>query len=232
MSWLALLRYARRVPGVSPALLALLAVAILYAGLIEWQEPGTSDSAMAMILVLQMFAAAAGFAVPASRGYLDPFLVAAGSRVRAGLALFVTASAPGWGAWVAVGLIQLARSGGPAPAFQPAAVVALFVVSSLAWAATLPTRRWTAGLLWMVAMVAVVVSERALVLLRLPEMAPEEIRSHLLAATGSTLAVPVLIPELRWPWEGLALHGLCGLAALAAGLLYLHRKQLPLSEKD
>lgn len=226
------LRYCWYIVGRSPVFMALYAAAIIYGCTSEWLSAGSSDAALAMIIVGQMLSSSTGFVSQASRGYFDPLLVAGHSRLSVGLSLFVVSALPGWVAWVCVGLAEVALQRTlDVPAFRPAGLVALLLVSCVPWSATLRSPRLTGGLVWLGLGILGVLTEKVFGLLAMAQMSPAEIRGNLWGAFLNGLALPTVMPFVKWPVEILILFTLVSLLTLAAGLAYIRFRQIPLSQE-
>ena len=103
------------------------------------------------ILFCQLFGASTGFRELANLGQFDRLLVDGTGRGRLGLCHYVLSTAPGWGAWLLVSGWQLWRVGTSLGLSVPS-FAAMLLVSTIAWAATLPTSRLVGGAVWVVLM--------------------------------------------------------------------------------
>ena len=150
MSVVAPLRFLRVVPLHSPyMLLALTAVGLSSVAMIVL-DPGMGEDAVAPVALLQMFSASSGFAVPARRGHFDLLLTGGATRLRIALAHLAISVLPGLILWAAVGAAEMAAGGTLAPrAFASGTVFAMFVISALAWAVTIPLPRLSGGIAWL-----------------------------------------------------------------------------------
>jgi hypothetical protein len=105
---------------------------------------------MRPILLLQAFAAASGFTVPARRGHYDLLLTRGHRRTVVAAVQCAMSSAPGAASWAALGLVEIAV----APAGQAAiptfgTAAAVFVVSAVAWTLTAPLPRFAGAVGWL-----------------------------------------------------------------------------------
>jgi hypothetical protein len=150
MTVIAPLRFLRVVPLHSPyMLLALGGVGLSSAAMIVL-DPGMGEDAIAPVALLQMFSASSGFAVPARRGHFDLLLTGGATRLRVALAHLVVSVLPGVALWVALGLAEMAAAQTVTPrAFASGTVFAMFVISALAWAVTVPLPRLSGGIAWL-----------------------------------------------------------------------------------
>jgi hypothetical protein len=105
------------------------------------------------IVFLQMFAASTGFAVPARRGHYDLLLTSGAARLRIASTHLVLSIAPGIAAWLTLAFVELLVRGGESLALAPGSVMALLLVSTLAWAVTVPLPRLSGGIIWLLAIV-------------------------------------------------------------------------------
>ena len=114
---------------------------------------GELDSALGMLLFVQMFLASSGFLVRARRGHFDPLLIGAGDRTGALVWHWIVSVAPGAAGWIC---LAGAGYGLGSPVAVSALVggraVALFIVSALAWAAGFALPRGAAGVVWLAAL--------------------------------------------------------------------------------
>jgi hypothetical protein len=142
-------------------------------------DPGELDSALGLLLVVQMFLASTGFTSRAFAGHFDPVLLAGGSRPRAALAHWAVSIAPGVAGWIVLAVVALAL-GSPAArsALIGRRVVALIIVSNLSWVAGYRLSRGAAGVLWLIVLVAVLLQ-------------------HNLRALSMTMEQGVR----AWPWD-------------------------------
>lgn len=150
MTMIAPLRFLRVVPLQSPyMLLALAAVGLSSAAMIAL-DPTMGEDAIAPVALLQMFAASSGFAVPARRGHFDLLLTGGAPRLRIATAHLAVSILPGVALWLALGLAEMAAARTLTPrAFAPGTVFAMFMVSVLAWAITVPLPRLSGGIAWL-----------------------------------------------------------------------------------
>jgi hypothetical protein len=220
--------------AVSPPARVLIAVlAILAAGAIvlETIDAGSSDWVLASIALVQLFAAAAGFHRPASRGYYDPILLE-GGRVRLALAHFAVSAIPGIAAWCITGGAEAVAVGSlSVPAWRPSGWATLSLVSAVPWAASLRTSRFAAGVLWLLVTASLLVSGVLLSPLAAIHSNSAWAVRHPLRAIGVGLGFPMVIPSLRWPLP--VLGGFAGISAmaLALGVAQVAQGEFPLSEE-
>jgi hypothetical protein len=126
-----------------------------------------ASTALACALFLQMFAAAPGFRAAATRGHYDPFLAGSVSRKRFALTHWSTSTMPGCLCWLVIGLFEWVAHPADVPAaWQPGALAALAVVSTLSWAISLALPRFAGGVLWMAAIFGLFASRTGLLRLR------------------------------------------------------------------
>lgn len=148
------LRFFRVLPLHSPFLvMGVAAAAAIGVVTLAW-DPRSGPSVLAPILMLQMFAAASGFDVPARRGHFDLLLTGGTSRMGVVIGHFMVSAAPGVVAWCALGLCELVLHGTDVPAaFTSGSLIALLIVSMLAWALTVPLPRLSGGVIWLLLVV-------------------------------------------------------------------------------
>jgi hypothetical protein len=121
-------------------------------------SPGELDSGLAMLLFSQMFLASSGFLVRARRGHFDPLLLGGGDRTRVLVWHWLVSIAPGVAAWICLaGAGYVLGSPAAISALVGQRGVALFIVSSLAWAAGFMLTRGAAGVVWMAVLLGLLV---------------------------------------------------------------------------
>ncbi len=128
-------------------------VAVLGVGVAQvcWVPAGGQD-AVVTLLLLQMFAASSGFAIPARRGHYDTLLTGGSSRAGVAAAHLAWSVGPGVLAWAVLGIVELLAGGGAVR--SSGSVVALALVSCGAWAITVPLPRLSGGVMWLVLLLA------------------------------------------------------------------------------
>ena len=232
MTKLSAIPYFAAVSSPAAPLVAVLAVLAGAASVLEIIDRGSSDWILASVGLLQLFACSTGFARHATRGHYDPILLANPRRRRVALAHFAVASAPGLGAWIAVGAAQAIAARSPAvPAFRPAGWAGFFLVSAIPWAASLRAPRFVAGALWLTTTASLAISGKLLAPLALLHSRTGWAGRHPLQALGLGLAFPIVLPSLDWPPAVLFGFVLVSTAALAAGVETVARAEFPLAEE-
>jgi len=111
--------------------------------------PGRTAGALAPLLVLQMFAASSGFAVPGRRGHYDLLLTRTGGRVSMALAHWVSSIAPGVAGWLIVCSVEALTTGTSSIATASGTCAAVALVSTIPWAATIALPRFSGGIGWL-----------------------------------------------------------------------------------
>jgi hypothetical protein len=175
-----------------------------------WSPPEL-DSALAMVLFIQMFLASTGFLVPARRGHFDPLLVARSRRTGPMVWHWFVSVAPGVVAWLALaGVGYLAGS----PVAQSAVIggraAALAIVSLVAWPAGVTLQRGGAGVVWVAILLALLMS-------RVDLLAPPS--THLFAGAGWTVLRHALT-LLVCPFLLIGRHPAIGPAPVCAAVLF------------
>jgi len=122
-------------------------------------SPSELDSALGMLLFVQMFLASTGFLTRARRGHFDPILTSSFSRMRVVVVHWLMSVLPGVLACavvsaVAWGVDWLDGGGGFATAVVGRRLLAVAIVSAVAWSAGFALARGAAGALWSAALVA------------------------------------------------------------------------------
>jgi len=144
--------------------LVLLAAIVLIGGWTAWLNPDDLDTGLGMVLFLQMFLVSTGFAVRAREGHFDPLLTQADSRSRIAAAHCLASVAPGVAGWMALAVIGVIV-GSPAAwsALLGDRIAALAIVSVVGWTAGFLLPRGAAGVVWIAALVALLVTRTEVV---------------------------------------------------------------------
>jgi len=186
-------------------LVVLLAVTVL--GLWTTRaDPRELDSALGMVLMVQMFLVSSGFAATARRGHYDPVLVARGNRATLLVVHWCASMAPGAAAWAILCACGYAWSSPAAmSAIAGERLCAFLIVSAIPWAAGFRLPRGAAGSLWMGVLIVLLLRHVSL-------LAPVTADSSLavLRAAGAVLVCPFLL---------IGAHTSIGLPPLSAAML-------------
>ena len=103
--------------------------------------------AAAPVLLLQLFAAASGFMVPARRGYYDLLLTRGDSRLAIAGMHWAMSVCPGILSWSVLAVTE--RICGGTSLTAPGTLMALVVVSTMPWSLTVPLPRLTGAIVWL-----------------------------------------------------------------------------------
>jgi len=118
-------------------------------------SPAELDSALGMVLFVQMFLASTGFLARARRGHFDPILTSAFDRVTIAVSHWYASVLPGVTACAVISGVEWFYGGGSvAPAVAGRRLLALLIVSAIAWTAGFSLTRGAAGALWTAGLVA------------------------------------------------------------------------------
>lgn len=148
-SVLYLVRFFRVVSPLSGLVVWTFGVLVAAAACIVIVTPERTAGALAPLLLLQMFAASSGFALPARRGHYDVLLTRTGRRTSIALAHWVTSIAPGIASWLIVASIESLTSGRASAALASGTCVAVLLVSTIPWAITVALPRFSGGIGWL-----------------------------------------------------------------------------------
>jgi hypothetical protein len=174
-------------------------------------SPPELDSALAMVLFIQMFLASTGFLVLARRGHFDPLLVARSGRTWPMVWHWVVSVAPGILAWLGLaGVGCLAGSPVAQSALIGGRAAALAIVSLAAWPAGVALQRGGAGIIWVAILVALLIGHADL-------LSPPSI--HLFAGAGCTVLRHALT-LLVCPFLLIGRHPAIGPAPVCAAVLF------------
>ena len=114
-----------------------------------------------LILFGQLFASSSGFRPVADAGRFDALLVRGASRRRLAVTHWLLSAAPGICAWCAVWGAELWWCGDSGPVGATLrGLLALLLVSTVAWVVTLPTARLLGGVAWAITLGLLAASPR------------------------------------------------------------------------
>jgi hypothetical protein len=106
-----------------------------------------AERTLAPVLLLQLFAAASGFRVPACRGHYDLLFTSGESRVVIGATHWLMSVFPGVFAWCALAATEHAAGG--TALMASGTIIALLLVSTVPWSVTMPLPRLTGAIVWL-----------------------------------------------------------------------------------
>ena len=148
-------RFYRVVPPVSP-LMRVSFVAITAASIAAVLLGLRSGSSAAVpILVLQLFAASAGFASAARRGHYDVLLTGGVGRLGTAIVHWAMSVAPGVASCLALSATEVIVAADSGTVSLSGTLTALFVVSTVPWAMTVGLPRFSGAIGWMLMFVMV-----------------------------------------------------------------------------
>jgi hypothetical protein len=149
-----LIRFFRVVSPVSSMMTGTFAVLTLASASAIAADPTRSSSALAPVLLLQLFAASSGFVLAARRGHYDLLLTRGSSRALIALAHWLTSIVPGLASWVTLAAIERGMSAGASDSLWASGTcAAVFLVSTLPWATTVALPRFSGGIGWLLILV-------------------------------------------------------------------------------
>ena len=111
--------------------------------------PERTAGALAPLLLLQMFAASSGFAVPARRGHYDLLLTRSGGRTSIALAHWLTSISTGVASWLILASVEALASGRASISLASGTCAAVALVSTIPWAVTIGLPRFSGGIGWL-----------------------------------------------------------------------------------
>ena len=145
-------RFFLAVPLQSPYMLAGLALVVALGAAELIVAPESGQEAVVTLLLLQMFSASSGFAIPARRGHYDAPLTGGASRTAVVGWHLVMSVAPGALGWLVLGACELGVGG--SAVLSQGSIAAMVVVSAAGWAMTVPLPRLSGGVVWLVLLLA------------------------------------------------------------------------------
>ncbi|MEO8190872.1 MAG: hypothetical protein ABI682_11075 [Acidobacteriota bacterium] len=221
------LRFINMVTPVRTVLLLPMGATLVFGAWLEAKNPGSSDSAVAFLMLLQLFAVSTGFVSHARRGFYDPVL----ERVpRRAIAHFFCALWPGCIVLVGIGIAELI-AGGRTHALGASAWTALALISSVAWAVSVRAGALSGGAVWLLASLALLLSGRGLNVLGVIKAA-ELGQASLRDVVETGLLYPVTIPSLNLSTPAEAILLGVSATALTAGVEYIARADFPIREEQ
>jgi hypothetical protein len=134
----------RVVPG---AMLAAFGLATVVGAAVLVMDAQHGVRVAAPVLLLQLFASASGFMVPARRGYYDLLLTRGDSRLAISVMHWAMSVVPGILSWSILAGIE--RMYGGTSLVTPGTLLGLSVVSTLPWSVTVPLPRPTGAIVWL-----------------------------------------------------------------------------------
>jgi hypothetical protein len=102
---------------------------------------------VAPVLLLQLFAAASGFCIPARRGHYDLLFTSGESRLSIAVMHWVMSVFPGAVSWFTLATVERVYGGNSL--VGSATLLSLLVVSTVPWCLTVPFPRLTGGIAWL-----------------------------------------------------------------------------------
>jgi hypothetical protein len=103
-----------------------------------------ADRTLAPVLLLQLFATASGFRVPARRGHYDLLFTSGESRLTIAVTHWLMSAFPGVFAWCALAISEHAAGGTALTA--SGTIAAMVLVSTVPWSLTMPLARLTGAI--------------------------------------------------------------------------------------
>lgn len=144
-----LLRFFRVVSPLSGFVVWTFGVLVVGACTVVVMVPERAGGALAPILLMQMFAASSGFAVPARRGHYDLLLTRTGGRLGIALTHWLTSISPGVASWFIVASAESLATGRASASMATGTCAALALVSTIPWAVTIALPRFSGGIGWL-----------------------------------------------------------------------------------
>jgi hypothetical protein len=214
-------------------LLAMLAL-VAWAGYLTVTAPDDLRGPYVVLLLCQSFAASTGYAPRARRGHFDQLLAGRPSRLRFAVTHALTSAALGGVSWAAISVIDALGAGGHWPlGFTPKAAAAFVYITALAWAASVPFSRYSAGVAWLIVAIGLAGSGR-LIALRNNYVAASGTWTGMWHALGPVLLFPpVMVGEPSTPSVGLiALVITAAAAALLTGVFFVAHYDVALEDVE
>jgi len=218
----------------SAAMLSAMLALVAWAGYLTVTAPDDLRGPYVVLLLCQSFAASTGYAPRARRGHFDQLLAGHPSRLRFAVTHALTSAALGGLSWAAISVIDALGGGGHWPlGFTPKGAAAFIYISALAWAASVPFSRYSAGVAWLIVAIGLAGSGR-LIALRNDYVAASGTWTGMWHALGPVLLFPpVMVGEPSTPSVGLiALVITAAAAALLTGVFFVAHYDVPLEDVE
>ena len=126
-------------------------VATVFAAFVVILDPDRASRALTPVLLLQLFACASGFDVPARRGHYDLLLTHGEPRRRLIVAHWGASAAPGVLCWMVVAVVRVLFGGGSERTvlLNTGTVAAMILVSTIPWAINVRLPRFSGAVGWL-----------------------------------------------------------------------------------
>jgi len=149
-STVSLVRFFRIVPTVPPLTLYAFGAVVACALVTAAVDPSRTDRALVPLVVLQGFATSSSLLAPARRGYYDLLLTSGAGRLRVSGIHWLMSAAPGVASWIVVAASEfILTSGTRHAAAASGTMVAMVIVSTISWAATISLPRFAGAIAWL-----------------------------------------------------------------------------------
>ena len=197
---------------VPPLMVAAFALATAVGGAALVIDVAHGVRTVAPVLLLQLFAAASGFCIPARRGHYDLLFTSGDSRLSIAVVHWAMSALPGVVSWFALATIERVYGGNSLVA--PGTLVALLVVSTVPWCLTVPFPRLTGGVAWLL-----------LFALAMAVLPGPDVPAAGLLLPWALLRIPV---QPLWAMALLALVGV----GMAGTFVWINRMDVPLESSQ
>jgi hypothetical protein len=151
-TWILLFRFFRIVAPVPAVISGMGVVVLASSAVLAVAAPGATSTTLSALLVLQIFAASSGVVGPARRGYFDGLLSRGVGRAQILSGHWLASVVPGLVGWAAIAALDYIAADSPR-ALAPGSLLALWLASSVPWAATVALPRFAAAIAWLVVVV-------------------------------------------------------------------------------
>ena len=149
--WLYLARFFFVAPPMPLLMIGAFAVATVVAVVSVIIDPARASGALTPVLLLQLFACASGFDVPARRGHYDLLLTHGEPRRRVIVAPWGASAAPGLLCWLLIAAVRYVTGNGSQRMLllNVGTVTAMILVSTIPWATTVRLPRFSGAIGWL-----------------------------------------------------------------------------------
>jgi hypothetical protein len=145
-----LARFFIAVPPMPLLMLGAFAVVTIVSSVLMLLEPAQTAGALTPILLLQLFACASGFDVPARRGHFDLLLTHGVPRRLIVVGHWCASALPGFVSWLVTAVVaEVWMQRGDVSLFSVGTICALLLVSTIPWATTIRLPRFSGAIGWL-----------------------------------------------------------------------------------
>ena len=229
--WLYLARFFLVVPPMPLLMVGALLVVTGVSAVVIVVEPSRTAGALTPILLLQLFACASGFDVPARRGHYDLLLTRGEVRRRVIVAHWAASALPGVLCWLLLAIVgyTVNRSGSSTALLNTGTLSAVLLVSTIPWATTVRLPRFSGAIGWLLILSTLSLAAPRMLAIDLP-VSIGGWHEWLKVAWAVLAYPPLLVGQSLGGWATLVVVPglLFAVAALLVAFWSINRRDIPL----